>query len=88
MFLHTETTAHSRVPNYIKSSSAEHLSASITLCLLIERHQEADPCSSQPGTSAEIEDSATKYNEVSWKLARVPNRANRIGFASSELSDR
>jgi hypothetical protein len=39
MFLHTETTAPSRSATYCKSGSAEHLSALIDLCLLIERHK-------------------------------------------------
>jgi len=39
MFLHTEITAYSRVPNYITNGSVEHLSALINLCLLIERHK-------------------------------------------------
>jgi hypothetical protein len=39
VFLHTELTGHSRLPSYGKSGSAEHLSALINLCLLIERHK-------------------------------------------------
>ena len=39
MFLHTEITAHSRLPTYSKNGSAEHLFALIDLCILIERHK-------------------------------------------------
>jgi len=42
MFLHTETTAHSRSATYCKNGSAEHLFALINLCLLITRQPDPE----------------------------------------------
>ena len=57
MFLHTEIPAHSRVPAYCKNGSPEHLSALISLCLMIEphkkiieRHKKLNSCSCRTRT--------------------------------------
>jgi len=53
MFLHTEITAHSRLPTYSKNGSAERLYALINLCLLIERHKKSILAPAEPEGSAE-----------------------------------
>jgi hypothetical protein len=70
-----KTTAYSRAETSGKSGSAEHLSALIDLCLLIEQHKQLILLPAERGRTAESNENIVRLD---ISRARFPKRANRV----------
>jgi hypothetical protein len=68
MLPHTEITAYARMRKYVKNGSAEHLSALINLCSLIDRHKKLILARAKSRRYVEVEDTR---NTVRLNLPRL-----------------